>query len=168
MPQEFLWNQIVDTIDDYFRIDREHRVQQIGDIVTEGRVDTFPVIGSTLLEPWQRDSTPGFERLHSTLQTIRRQATVQVTPQPSGYLIYVAVAKELEAVDQPEHATVGASTSRFHDSLNSPLKRQRRSRARTLGWISIGRDTKLEQRIIEELCGRLIDPSGTAPVSQGH
>ena len=70
---EFLWNQVVDTLDDYFKIEREERVRVIGGVWTAGRVDTHPVTGATLLEPWRPDSTRGFERLHSTLQSVRRR-----------------------------------------------------------------------------------------------
>ena len=58
MDRELLWNQTVDAVDDYFRIEREERVRLIGGVLTEGRIDTFPTIGSTILEPWRRDSTP--------------------------------------------------------------------------------------------------------------
>ena len=39
---DFVWNQIVDTLDDYFRIQREQRVQNPGVAATEGLIETFP------------------------------------------------------------------------------------------------------------------------------
>src|SRR5262245_5310738 len=41
VDREFLWNQTVDAVDDYFRIEREDRVRLIGGVLTEGRIDTF-------------------------------------------------------------------------------------------------------------------------------
>ena len=155
VDQDFLWNELVDTVDDYFRIEREQRMRQIGDVLTEGQLDTIPTVGSTLLEPWRSDSVPGYEKLHSTLQSIRRRATVRVTPEAAGYLIFVHVAKELEAVDKPEHASVGTSLIRHDETLISPLGGRPRLRTLTAGWIPLGRDVELEQRIISELCGRL-------------
>ncbi|HUE72215.1 MAG TPA: hypothetical protein VMP01_15130, partial [Pirellulaceae bacterium] len=38
MDREFLWNQTVDAVDDYFRIEREDRVRLIGGVLTEGRI----------------------------------------------------------------------------------------------------------------------------------
>jgi hypothetical protein len=38
----------VDAVDDYFRIEREERVRLIGGVLTEGRIDTFPITGSTV------------------------------------------------------------------------------------------------------------------------
>src|SRR5207249_3562153 len=69
VDRELLWNQTVDAIDDYFRIEREDRVRQIGGVLTEGRIDTFPTTGSTIFEPWRVDSTPGYEKVHATLQS---------------------------------------------------------------------------------------------------
>ena len=78
--EDYLWNQIVDTVDDYFKIEREVRMRSDGGIVTDGLIEALPVTGATYLEPWRRDSTPGFERLHASLQSIRRRATVRVSP----------------------------------------------------------------------------------------
>ena len=46
----------------------------MGSTLTEGRIDTFPKPGATLLEPWDHDSADSYERLESTLQSIRRYA----------------------------------------------------------------------------------------------
>ena len=105
--RELLWNQLIDELDDYFQVDREQRVVEVGGVLMEGRIETFPKIGSTVLEPWRRDSTPGFEKIHATLQSVRRQASVRVIPQQNGFLVEVIVRKELEDVNHPERATVG-------------------------------------------------------------
>jgi len=157
VDREFLWNEIVDTVDEYFRIARERRVQDIGGVQTDGQIDTLPTVGSTLLEPWRKDSTPGYERQYATLQSIRRQAFVSVVPDHQGYFVQVIVQKELEAVDHPEHSSVGTSTIR-HD--NSLVSRQGRlsgpaEGARTIGWISKGRDTSLEQKMLQQIRARV-------------
>lgn len=158
MDEEFVWNQIVDTVDDYFRIEREVRMRADGGVVTDGFVNTFPTTGASYLEPWRRDSTPGFEKLHATLQSIRRRASVRVSPTAGGFDVEIAVYKELEDVAQPEHANVGASTLRHDGSLvrNEP---NALTGPATLGWIPQGRDVSLEQRMLAELRGRLADPT---------
>lgn len=158
MDQDFMWNQIVDTVDDYFRIEREVRMRAEGGVVTDGLIQTFPTTGASCLEPWRQDSTHGFERLHATLQSIRRRARVRVSPMAGGYDVELAVYKELEDVAQPEHANVGASTLRHDGSLvrNEP---NALAGPATLGWISQGRDFSLEQRMLAELRGRLADPA---------
>lgn len=151
---DFLWDQVVDAIDDYFKVSREERLRLTGNILTEGRLETFPTIGATYLEPWRRDSTPGFERWQSTFQTIRRTATARVTPAKGGYLIEVLVAKELEDLYQPEQSTVGGATLRHDGSLVRTDVRRARGPT-VLGWIPLGRDTALEQRILADIRARL-------------
>jgi hypothetical protein len=154
LDREFLWNQAVDAVDDYFRIEREERVRLIGGVLTEGRIDTFPITGSTIFEPWRRDSTPGYEKFHATFQSIRRRALVRVIPTEGGYLLEVAVQKELEDLDKPEHATAGGATLRHDGSLVRQEGASGRYSA-TLGWIPLGRDLTLEQRILADLRARL-------------
>lgn len=150
---DYVWEEVVDVVDDYFRIASENRVKLIGNTLTEGRIDTFPEVGATLFEPWRRDSANAYERLESTLQSIRRRALIRVIPSPSGYMIDVAVFKELEDLPRPERATTGGSTFRNEQSLsrfNEPVGPQ----PLTLGWIPQGRDMVLEQKIICKLNAR--------------
>ena len=166
VDREFLHNQTVDAVDTYFRIEREERVRLIGGILTEGRIDTFPRIGSTLLEPWRGDSTPGYERLHATLQSIRRKATVRIIPADGGYLLDVVVLKELEDLNKPEHATAGGATQR-HDGTIVRLTGPPGRAAITLGWIPLGRDVSLEQQILSDLALRLEVDCATVPLPDG-
>jgi hypothetical protein len=156
--REFLWNQIVDTLDDYFQIQREERVRLVGDVLIEGRIETLPTAGSTLLEPWRKDSTPGFEKLHASLQSIRRRAILRVIPADGGYLVDVAVYKELEDVGHPLRVVSARATSDLNSSADRGDKTAagRRSPAGApSNWIAQGRDTSLEQRILGQIQARL-------------
>jgi len=147
---DLLWEVVVNVIDDYFPIEHEEPVRLIGDILTEGQLTTEPQVAATLLEPWRPDSVGYDERLESTLQSMRRWATVRATPTQGGYSIEVAVYKELEDVKRPEHSTAGSATFRYDDSINEvvrPVGEERTSR----GWIPQGRDSMLEQRILGHL-----------------
>jgi hypothetical protein len=148
-----VWETVVDVMDDYFRIEREEPVRRIGDTLTEGRLDTFPAVGATIFEPWLHDSADHRERVESTLQSIRRRAVVRVTADQGGYWIDVAVFKELEDVAQPEHATAGAATFRYDDSLTRVVNPAHGQETND-GWIPQGRDTALEQRILGHLQSR--------------
>jgi len=150
---ELAWETVVDVVDDYFKIEREEPVRRVGNVVTEGRLDTFPAVGATLFEPWRRDSANPYEKLESTIQSIRRQATVRVRPAQGGYLVDVAVFKELEDVVQPMHATAGAATFRNDSSLTRVASAVGEQEIHE-GWIPMGRDTALEQRIIQQLMAR--------------
>ena len=104
MNRDFVWDQVVDVVDDYFRIQKEERVKLIGDMLTEGRIDTYPRGGSTIFEPWNKDSATPYDRWEATLQSIRRTALVRVIPAPQGFTVDVQVYKELENVVRPRAA----------------------------------------------------------------
>ena len=154
MDPEFLWLQVVDSVDDYFRVQSEQWVRRDQQQWLEGRLTTYPEVSGTSFEPWRRESARGFERLQSTFQTIRRTATVRVVPEESGFLIDVQVVKEQEDVDQAQASTAGSSAQR-HDGTIVRNENQQRQLPVTLGWFEIGRDTDLERRIVSGILGRV-------------
>jgi len=182
IDRDYFWDQLVAVVDNYFDIEREDRVRLVDNMPTIGRIDTVPELGATLFEPWRRDSVNFYERLESTYQTIRRRALIQVVPTESGYLVDVAVYKELEDLRRPDYSNAGDATFRNDDSLDRYNDQTQGptstldgfptfGRARgpigpqpfTLGWIPLGRDTALEQRMIAQLLSQLGAPTGVSP-----
>jgi hypothetical protein len=147
---DYVWEHVVDVVDDYFVIDREERVKVVGDVITEGLIETKPVPGATLLEPWRRDSVDRYERLESTLQTIRRRCIVRVIPDSQGFLVEIVALKELEDLPRPEQTTAGAATFRYDDSLQR-YRDPAGDPVQPLGWIPQGRDVPLEQAMLARL-----------------
>ena len=158
--RDLLWSQLVDSIDTYFDIEREEQVKLAGEILTEGRIETVPRAAATLLEPWHLDSTTRFEAWQATLQSIRLSALVRVVPADAGYRIEVVVQKELEDVDRPERGTAGRAAMRHDGSITRNEDRIENSSI-TLGWIPLGRDIALEQRILADIQSRLNAGPGT-------
>ena len=150
--QDWAWEQIVDVVDDYFRIERENRVQLVGNVLTEGRIDSFPQIGATWLEPHRPDSIDWESRWESTF---RRRAVLRVVPEQTGYLVDIAVYKDLEDLPRPERSTAGATTFRNDDSLRSRLGEDVNRTRLAQNWIPLGRDPLLEQQILGEIHARL-------------
>ena len=172
---EVVWQQMVDTMDDFFKIQSEQRVVFANGIPAEGRIDTYPQTGATLLEPWRGDSVGFRERLESTLQSIRRSSSMRLIPDPSGWRVETVVLKELENLSRPMRATAGGASFRNDDSLyryGTPLPtlgqqvgdqpRPVANPTPNLGWIPLGRDPLLEQKMLGKILGRL----GVAPVPQ--
>lgn len=151
-----VWLQVVDAVDDYFKIKSESPVRRDSDAWLEGRLETFPEIGATLFEPWKRDSSPGYERVQSTFQTIRRTAFVKVLPGPDGYLIDVKVIKEKEDVDHSQFASAGSAVQR-HDGTILRNVNTLSAMPQTVNWYpaGLGRDLELERRLAENIAGRL-------------
>lgn len=156
LDDQFVWSQVVDTVDDYFRIAREQPVQNSNNFLLDGRVETSYRVGSSVLEPWRKDSTAGFEALQSTLQSIRRKATVIVRPRGAGYSVEVIVQKDLEDTDRTQYATETTATRRHDGTIVRQVGGSGDS-PQTLGWISLGRDTSLEQRILRDIFQRVTE-----------
>ncbi len=151
---EFVWETVVDVVDDYFVVQHERPIRSVGAVFSDGELRTFPAIGSTIFEPWRNDSANRQSKIESTLQSIRRHAVIRVTRVNEGFWVDVAVFKELEDVIQPEHATAGAATLRYDSALDQDDPR-REAAALNDGWIALGRDPALEQRIIGQLLARV-------------
>lgn len=142
---EFVWQQTIEVLDEYFDIASENRI--------DGRIETYPQVSATLLEPWRNDAVDSRDRLENTLQTYRRRAFVHLVQVASGYTVQVEVHRELEDLPHPAYANTGDATFRTEMALHreqqvvGPLPVTR-------GWIHEGRDWKLETQILDDLAGR--------------
>lgn len=152
------WETLAREVSRYAPIRNEERVQLAGTMLTEGRIETQWAAGSTIFEPWRRDSAGAFNRWQSTLQTIRRKTTLRVIPAAGGYEIDARVDKQLEDLNRPERASAGAASIRNDSALPSdrvtpidPIEDSGR-------WIDIGRDEALEQRILKKIARRFNAP----------
>ena len=147
--RELVWNKTVAVLDEYFDGITENRLA--------GRIETEPIIGATLLEPWHGDSVGFNERLESSLQTIRRFAIATVTPAPGGgWAVKVMVMKQLEDLPKPDRQAGGGRAVFANDF---PINRTRDIVGPVplpVGWIDRGRDAKLEQVILARLRRDLI------------
>ncbi|QDV76027.1 hypothetical protein [Botrimarina mediterranea] len=150
---DIAWETVAREASRYFPIRSEERVRQTGSMLTEGRLETQWASGSTIFEPWRRDSAGAFNRWQSTLQTIRRRAVIRVIPAAGGYELDVRVDKQLEDLSRPERASAGAASLRNDAALSAdtgavdPIIGSDR-------WIDIGRDEALEQRMLGRLAGQ--------------
>lgn len=140
---ESVWRETVAVLDEYFDIRSENRLART--IITD------PAIGATLLEPWRGDTVGFSEKLESTLQTTRRFAKVQIDPVPGrGYAVKVEVLKEFEDLSKPDRQTAGRAV--FNNDF--PVNRTREIVGPVqvpFMWIPRGRDTKLEQVILNRI-----------------
>lgn len=156
---EFLWAVLVDVVDSHFEIARETPVRLYGNVLTEGRLDTKPKIGASLAELWHADSVGLRERFDCTLQTIRRRVMVRVVPEVNGYQIEVFVYKELEDKRSPLRSPASIANLRFQDDVDG-FATQIDVDPSSTGWIMVGRDVVMEERLLREINYRLQHPSG--------
>jgi hypothetical protein len=151
---EFLWNQIVDVVDDYFEIKSEQRPTRDETQWYQGKLETHPQIGATYFEPWRKDALEGYQRWQSTLQTMRRTAVIRVIPIDGGFSVAAEVVKELEDVDRSQYSSEGTSVAR-HDGTIVRTDTGLVGQPNNLGWIRQENDQQLEQRILREILGRV-------------
>lgn len=141
--QHAAWERTVDVLHDFhFPIARENRL--------DGVIETDYRVGSNLLEPWHGDSVGTYNRLESTLQSIRRKVRVDLTPVEGGYLVGVEAFKEQEDLGGVAENTAGAATFR----KNTPLERNLSvvvGESSPSGWYALGRDPELEQAILNRM-----------------
>jgi hypothetical protein len=161
--RDLMWDQLIDVVDDDFRIEREERVKMAGDVLTEGRIESRPQVSATYLEPQRRDSTGFYNRLESTLQSIRRRVVLRVIPTESGYLVDVAVYKELENVVRPLLAPQGVAAFRTQDRPDQIIDDLEESAdvgqpMEQGNWIPEGRDPVQEQVILAKIAERVGQP----------
>ncbi|MDR1493265.1 MAG: hypothetical protein LBT05_11155 [Planctomycetaceae bacterium] len=154
---DMVWDRVVDAVDDYFEIEREEPVRLYG---SEGRIDSYPRIAATYLEPWFSDSVTAEERLESTYQTIRRRATVRVVPENIGFSVFVSVYKELEDMPRPLGSNSGTASFTYRNAINT-INVETGGAPVSGGWISLGRDAALEQRILLKIRHNLKNPPMT-------
>jgi hypothetical protein len=174
---DFAWEQIIAVVEENFKIQHEERVRLAGDILTEGRIDTVPLIASTTLEPWRTDSVTFRDRLLSTLQSMRRRCYVRVIPVQRAFLVDLQIVKELEDLPQPTMAVNGMALYNMQNqgvdrvtdplpSLADPPGVPQRAAAPVAGWIPKGRDIPLEQVMLSKIQSRLAPfaaPAFTTP-----
>lgn len=142
-----VFEKVLDVLDDYFEISYANRY--------DGRLETFPRIAPGIEQPWKPGSPDFDQRLEATLQTIRHRASVLIQPaDDGGFFIQVTVFKELEDLPRPVRQTAGAAS--FQDA--NTVERQFEVIDPTIfenNWIPKGRNTALEQVILQRIKGCL-------------
>jgi hypothetical protein len=144
--EDELWERTIDVVHDYFDVARESRI--VGS--QPGIIETRYKVGSSVLEPWQRDSHGLENRVESTLQSIRRWARIGVAPAPGGYLVSIEVFKEIEDLPGVANNTAGGATF----PLSMPLQRDLDlvvGQSSPSGWVSRGRDENLELEMLRRM-----------------
>jgi hypothetical protein len=138
-----LFERTLDVLDDYFEIAYENRY--------DGRILTHPRTAPGFGQPWKLGSPDPRERVLATLQSMRYRAEVLIQPvEEGGYLVFVAVHKELEDLPQPVRLTAGAAAFRSDSTVErqyevvDPLVVSK-------VWIPVGRDPLIEQAILKRI-----------------
>jgi hypothetical protein len=146
-PQDYgaVFEYTLTILSDYFEIDTS-RTSRFA-----AQIETLPSVAPGLEQPWKPGSPDFYQRLLASFQSMRHRAVVRIEPQPDGgYRIDVKVFKELEDVPQPSRSTAGAAIFRSDNTLQRQSDVVLEENYEN-NWIPKGRDTKLEQVILDRL-----------------
>jgi hypothetical protein len=137
-----LFEKVLDVLSDYWDIAYANRY--------DGRIETFPRTAPGIERPWRPGSPDLYQRLLAYLQTIRHRAIVVITTaDDGGYFIDVKVYKELEDAPAPARYLPGVAAFRMDPTVQRQFEVLEAGVFEPASWIPIGRDTKLEQVLLE-------------------
>jgi len=154
---EALWEAIVEAVGITFTIASEEPIRAFDNVLTEGRLETEPKIGASVLEPWYDDSVTIGDRIESTYQTIRRRAVVRVIPEENGFLVQVVVHCEREDLAKPLKSNASAALFQ-HTTPSERVSQQGPILPESNGWYMIDRDPALEKQILQQILHRFRNP----------
>jgi hypothetical protein len=140
-----VFEKTLDIVGDYFEISYSNRY--------DGSIETFPSIAPGFERFFKPGSPDCYQRLEATLQTIRHRAQVFIQPaEDGGFFIKVIVYKELLDTPYPVRVLSGAAAFR---PTTTDVERQFEVIDPTVfepaSWVPRGRDTELEQLILQRL-----------------
>ena len=117
---------------------------------SEGRLATDSLTGASWFEFWREDTIGRVQSLESSIHTIRRRATVSISPKGDGSQVFVKVVKERKCAPDTSPDTLGETFNIF-DSEDTDLMRQNELAPTAYEWVDMGRDELLEQDILERI-----------------
>ena len=139
-----VFEKILDILSDYFEIMYSNRY--------DGSIETFPTIAPGFERFFKPGSPDCYQRLEATLQTIRHRAQVFIQPaEDGGFFIKVMVYKELFDTPYPVRVLTGAAGFRSTTDVERQFEVIDPTAFEPGSWVPRGRDTELEQLILQRL-----------------
>jgi hypothetical protein len=139
-----VFEKTLDILSDYFEISYSNRY--------DGSIETFATIAPGFERFFKPGSPDCYQRLEATLQTIRHRAQVLIQPaEDGGFFIKVMVYKELLDTPYPVRVLTGAAAFRPTTDVERQFEVIDPTVFEPGSWVPRGRDTELEQLILQRL-----------------
>ncbi len=140
-----LFTRCLDVVGEYFEIDAAN-TSRYG-----GTIRCLPRIAPGIEQPWKPGSPDLYQRMLAFCQTYRHRCMVDITTgQQGGYFVDVKVYRELEDLATPSRGTAGEATYRLVPTIERQFTVVDPSLYEPM-WIPMGRDTCIEQAILERV-----------------
>ncbi len=132
-----------------------------------GRIESRPTTSAQWFEFWRIDPPDPWQRIESSLHTIRRIVTVryeapEASSQPAGHIGTLSVEVRKQRLSMPARQVTTASGALNIYSAAMPVE-QPGAKAH---WVDLGRDPRLERLLVERILrAGIVEPAGstTAP-----
>lgn len=121
---------------------------------SKGRLATDSLTGASWFEFWRLDTVGAMQSLESSIHTIRRRATVNISPKDGGAQLSVKVVKERKSAPGAGPRTIAESYN-LYSPEDTDLMRQNELAPTDYEWVGLGRDELLEQSILERILANL-------------
>jgi hypothetical protein len=139
-----VFEKTLEIVGDYFEISYSNRY--------DGSIETFASIAPGFERFFKPGSPDCYQRLEATLQTIQHRAQVSIQPaEDGGFFIRVTVYKELFDTPYPVRVIAGAAAFRQTTDVERQFEVIDPTVFEPGSWIPHGRDTELEQLILQRL-----------------
>lgn len=141
----------VDTAEDVAtRVLMELRFEPVIPQKSKGHIETQPLTGASWFEFWRKDTIGRTQVAESSLHTVRRRATVSISPKDGGSQVFVRVFKERASAPGSGPTSFGYSFN-IHEVEDTDLMRQDAIEEDEYDWLPMGRDPLLEQYILDRI-----------------
>ncbi|MCZ6653247.1 MAG: hypothetical protein O7D91_09500 [Planctomycetota bacterium] len=129
---------------------RRHRFEIDRKDLRAGLITTFPQTSQHFLEFWRHDVDTPYDLAESSMRTVRRSVTIQISkPQDEGeYVIDVTVNKERFHAVERQINNAAAALRVFSTDLPSTAGRKF-DPATDMTWTPEGRDAAMENRLLD-------------------
>lgn len=130
-----------------------------------GLLRTVPLSGAQFFELWRSDNAGGFNAVESNLHSLRRTVELNVNKEASGQ-IRVDCRVQTERLDIPEQYVTGSGRAYFLFSRsNSSMQKIQLNpeQEAKMAWVDMGRDDRLERRILSRIEDHVATRAQTAP-----
>lgn len=135
---------------------RRHRFKIDRKDLRAGLITTLPQTSQTFLEFWRHDVDTPYDLAESSMRTVRRSVTMQISePQDGGeYSLDVTVHKEYQHTTERQINNAAAALRIFSADLPTAAGKQF-DPATDITWTSAGRDGAMERRLADLVLERL-------------
>lgn len=144
-----LWNASLDSLHEYhFEIDRQDR--------RAGIITTKPMTSSQFFEPWRNELKSADAVAESSLATVRRTATIEITRQGGQYSALPSVRVERLSLRGRRTTNSAQYTTAFRASPERGTKESDRGiKLPDQYWYDIGYDSALASSVSRQIARRL-------------